>query len=182
MKPIFTFSGPIGSGKSTVSKEFAERVGAKWNSFGSTVRRVALSQGTEPTRENLQKLGESLVKNEGQEFCRQVLAGAEAEAEDMVVIDGVRHADVLETLRRIVGPRRLVAIFVDAPFELREKRVKARDGLSRDAILRLQTHSTEIQVEASLKEKADLILLNDNNRDESQRKLIEWAKERGLLP
>jgi dephospho-CoA kinase len=181
MKPAFTFSGAIGSGKSTVSSQFARRIGAKWNSFGNTVRRIAAEQGIDPSRQNLQRLGAAAVEMNQEELCRKVIEGTEGGDEDYLVIDGVRHERILDCLRKSVSPRTLVAVFVDSPEQIRLERLRTRDGLSMDQITELQRHSTETEVETKLRTRADIVVSNAGRVEECENALFRWAKDAGFV-
>jgi len=181
MKTAFTFSGAIGSGKSTVSSRFAQRLGAKWNSFGNTVRRIAAEKGIEPSRENLQRLGAAAVEANQEAFCRKVIDGAEGGAEDFIVIDGVRHERILECLRVLVSPTPLLAVFVDTPQQIRLERLRTRDGLSMAQITELQRHSTETEVETKLRAKANFVASNAGRVEDCEDELLRWAKKAGFV-
>src|SRR5438876_3855719 len=124
MKLVFAFCGPIGSGKSSVSKLFAARTGAGWTSFGRTVAEIAMERGLTTDRQKLQELGAKLVTEERGSFCKEVVARAKHARGGTVVIDGVRHLAVLEELRSGVSPCNLICVYVDSPRALRLERVK----------------------------------------------------------
>src|SRR6266852_1814791 len=104
MKPLFAFCGPIGSGKSSVSRAFAQVIGSAWNSFGATVREIAAERGLPLNRESLQEIGAAEVSKNRITFCRRVIDRAGADPRQGIVIDGLRHIDILEELRRAGAP------------------------------------------------------------------------------
>jgi dephospho-CoA kinase len=181
MKHTFAFCGPIGSGKSSVSKLFAMRVGAIWNSFGTTVREIALERRLPTNRESLQNLGALLVKDERSSFCSRVIGKTTSGSAGAGVIDGLRHIGVLDELRRDISPQQLVCIYVDAPRSVRLERVKQRDGLTEEQLSDLERHSTEIEVEHRLKKASDFIADNEVSVEQCVDSIVQWTQQRNLL-
>jgi|SRR5579871_4903555 len=176
MKPLFALCGPIGSGKSSVSKLLAEQIGARWNSFGRTTREIAEERNVPSDRVELQKLGANLIENERQMFCRRVLAPVLVNAEDYGIIDGVRHADVLQEIRAFLSPRRVMCIYVDVEPEIRMERLGKRDGLVAHDIAKLDGHSTEVEVQTKLRNLADLVVHNNGTLEECVRHIVAWVR------
>src|SRR5664280_1247613 len=138
MNKYFAFSGPIGSGKSSVSKLVASRIGAGWIGFGATVKEIAVERRFPIHREGLQILGAELVANERGLFCRRVIDGAMKSNKEVIVIDGLRHPEVLRELRTVVGSDSLLCVYIDAPQALRLERVKVRGGISAEELAELE--------------------------------------------
>jgi len=153
----FAFSGAIGSGKTTLSLALSEKISCSYASFGGYIRMLAMDNGyKDPSREQLQQIGEYLVNTDTVNFCEAVLHSAGWQKGENLVIDGVRHLEVLRTLHRILIPQRLVLIYVEVEDHKRVERIKSR-GL--EIISSLDSkHSTEVQVPAKLKNIADLIV------------------------
>jgi len=179
MKYAFAFCGPIGSGKSSVSKLFATTIDAGWNSFGSTVKEIAIERGLPTNREGLQSLGAQLVKEERSAFCRRVVAKATYGRGSTIVIDGLRHIDIAMELQSIINPQALACVYVDAPRALRMERVRARDGVSAEQLELLELHSTEVEVEARLRSFAGLIADNAGPVGECVDSIVRWAQAQG---
>jgi dephospho-CoA kinase len=136
---IVGVAGAIGSGKSEVSRTLARELGATRLGFGDFVRREAEARVVEPTRENLQELGEQLIDELGaSELVRRVLA--DAPPAELVVIDGVRHLAVDEALKELATEYFLV--FVEVDDDTRRKRLTEREGHEAD-LAALDHHSTE---------------------------------------
>lgn len=183
MNTLFVFSGPIGSGKSDVSRSFSGKINAPRNSFGATVREIATERGLPVSRTELQSLGADLVASDRNRFCRRVVAIALNDLASPVVIDGLRHIDVLEELKRIVSPRIIRCIFVDAPLSVRLERVRLRDGLTQPELADLESHSTEVEVEQYLRAKADYVADNSKTVGDCVQGIIGWARgQRLVLP
>jgi dephospho-CoA kinase len=160
MKTNLVFSGRIGSGKTQVSKAVAEALGLPWNSFGATIKNIALERNLPTVRKNLQSLGEHLVASEPEELCRRVLNEAKPSVAQPIVIDGLRHRHIRDLLQRLLAPAPLVVVFVHAPDAIRLERLRVRDGLTDSQVQGFEEHSTEIQVATEIRDIADLIADN----------------------
>jgi dephospho-CoA kinase len=181
MSNIFAFCGPMGSGKSSVSKMLAARAGIGWTSFGGVVREIALERGAPASRESLQALGAKLVESERESFCRRVVEATTVGSSESAVIDGLRHVGVLQELRHIVRPRMIVCVYVDASRQKRVERLKGRDGVTAEQLSLLESHSTESEVEGQLKAIADFVAENRDSVEECVDSIIEWARKQKLL-
>jgi dephospho-CoA kinase len=159
MKPaVIGFSGRIASGKSAISKALAADIGCQRVSFGDYVRKVAAERGLGSTREVLQSLGEELETADVSRFCRAVIDLAEWQSGSSLVIDGIRHVHVLESLRSLVEPTPLILVFVEADDSLRTSRLAER-GEGEDVRLgSVESHSTERDVLEGLPQLADIRL------------------------
>ena len=155
---VLGFAGKIGSGKSTVSAEVAKALGWPRASFGDYLRTVAKSNGFGESREVLQELGSSLVEKGAEEFCRSVLAHYQWSAGEPLIVDGVRHAEVVEALRRLVAPLELRLVFIDVDDRTRRDRLPTTDKDMPKKLQLIETHMTEKQVNECLPALADLRL------------------------
>jgi transcriptional regulator with XRE-family HTH domain/Zn-dependent peptidase ImmA (M78 family)/cytidylate kinase len=173
---VLAFSGKIASGKSTLSAEVARALDWKRASFGDYVRGVAKSQGLEPSREVLQDLGESLAKTP-EEFCKAMLAHFGWQSGEPVVIDGVRHREVMEALRRVVAPLEVRLVFVDAADEQRLKRFVREGDVNPGRMPQIEKHSTEKQVSTVLPDIADLRVSAGEDLDEVVREIVNWVHQ-----
>lgn len=150
---IVGIAGAIGSGKSELSHALARELDGVRLSFGDFVRREAEARDVEPTRENLQRLGEQLIDELGApEFVRRVLT--ERPPADLLVVDGVRHLAVDEALRKLA--EQYVLVFVAVDDETRRRRLVEREGQEVD-LAALDQHSTEREV-SSLRERAAAVV------------------------
>ena len=159
MKPaVIGFSGRIASGKSAISKALAADIGCRRVSFGDYVRKMAAEQGLAPTREVLQSLGEELEAADVKRFCRAVIDSAKWQSGSSLVIDGIRHVQVLKSLRSLVEPTPLILVFVEADDSVRTSRLAER-GEGEDVRLgSVESHSTERDVLEGLPQLADVRL------------------------
>lgn len=173
---VLAFAGKIGSGKSTLSIQVAKALGWKRASFGDYIRTVARSEGLGESREILQELGSSLVKNP-KDFCRAMLAHFQWEAGEPLVIDGVRHAEIAEALRVIVAPIELRMIYLEVDEEIRLQRIREEDAAEAvpERMNRIESHSTEEQVSSRLPGLADLTVSVNRPADVVAREIVNWV-------
>lgn len=155
---IVTFAGRIGAGKSSVSAAVAEALGLKLASFGGFVRKTATERGMDHSRESLQAVGEELEAKDAAQFCRAVLDDAGWNAGKPVVVEGIRHVRILDTLKSLVAPQPVFLVYLQAPDELRRARLQERGAQEAQYLERAETHSTERDVIAELPQLADLLL------------------------
>jgi len=156
---------------------FATRVGAGWSSFGNSVRQIVSERGLPLTRTTLQQVGATLVQDNPEELCNHVLKEAKSASTSMSVIDGVRHVKILEQLRVMVAPRSVACVFIDAPIDLRLKRIQERDGASAAQFMELEKHSTEVEVQVLLKRHANIVVTNLSSIDKCVDQIVSWAVE-----
>lgn len=159
MTPIVVcFSGRIAIGKTSVSKALAEELKCPWTGFGDYVRRVAIKRGLNAEdRNQLQALGESLIQEHGFEwFCKEVIAAANWASDLPLVVDGIRHVEAFQTIRRLLPSHRIVLIHLTLDSEeLLGERARER-GMESTRRAAWETHSTEQQVLFTLPNLADL--------------------------
>ena len=157
---VIGFSGRIASGKSTLSVAVANALQVPRVSFGDYVRHLAEYMGLDmDERSILQDIGRLLAQHP-REFCGKVLAQADYQPGQPLVIDGIRHLEIVDELRVQIAPAELKLIFVEAE----ERTIKARlsqEGKHHNDILRLELDPTETQVKITLRDLADIKLRND---------------------
>lgn len=174
---VLAFSGAIGSGKSSVTKELAAKLGYPRVSFGEHVRDVVTSEGLDPTdRSVLQEVGQRLVQTKLQEFVSDVLARANWREDGYVIIDGLRHAEVLMELKRQAEPHpfRLVHIRVDE--DARQERLVVRKGLDPRLAQRYDEHITEAQIREIIPQYADRIIDGNQPLDRVVCQVIDFVQ------
>jgi cytidylate kinase len=155
---LIAFSGKIGTGKSSISKAVATKLGWPWVSFGEYVRQIAAKQGLEPTRLTWQTVGEALLLADEQAFCKAVLEQAPYGFSN-IVVDGVRHKTVLESLQKIMLPGRLLHIHLLVDEVTRVERILQREGnLGLTELNRADLHPTEQQVAENFISSANAVL------------------------
>jgi dephospho-CoA kinase len=172
---VLAFSGAIASGKTSVSTTVARLLGCPRVSFGEQVRRVAEEQGLPASREQLQALGESLVREQPGDFCRAVLRQADWRPETGLVIDGVRHSEILDELRALVRPCELRLVFINADKHTRAARRPGR-GETPEGLSALDAHSTERQVLGALPKIADLLVDGTRDIEVLADEIVRWVR------
>lgn len=172
---IIAFGGRIGAGKSTISRDVAQRLAAPRVAFGDVVRDEARQRDLPATREALQNLGDVMIAAGWDAFCERVVATAEPSDPDILVVDGVRHLGALDGLARLAA--RTFTVFIDAPWD---KRVSWR-GVAAEELQSADAHPNEAEVDR-VREEADLVVMNDGTPDDAValvlRALATHARER----
>lgn len=156
-KSVLVVSGPIASGKTTISQHIAASFGWPWTSFGSYVRAEALRRGLSDSRPILQQIGDDLIAQGQEDFCRAVLVAAGWSPGASVVLDGVRHVSVVNALRALVAPQSLILVYVTIAENTRVARLRAR-GVDLEVQHHYDAHANEADVLTTLPYIADIIL------------------------
>ena len=152
---LLCFSGKIGSGKTSTSIAVANALSCGYASFGGYLRDLVVDRGGDPDcRQTLQDLGQHLIQQDAESFCRNVLARADFVPGCDFVLDGVRHFQVLEHLDRIAAPSDVRLIFLEADTELRASRVGERSNWESKDFARAGGHVVEADMERALPEAA----------------------------
>src|SRR5439155_17943632 len=148
---ILAFAGPIGAGKSTLSKALATELGWKRVGFGSAVRDEARRRRLPTTRAALQDLGVQLIVEPGWEpFCRLVLNQAGWQQGEPLLLSGVRHEEALRALQIVVAPSEVALVYIWAPLDVRKERLRSLNPEDAESLEVVERHSTELQVQRNL--------------------------------
>ena len=179
MKPaILTFSGPIASGKSALSIKLAQTFHWSRISFGDYIRSVADARKMPKTREVLQAIGTELVTNDVEGFCHAVLEQASWQHGQPLIIDGIRHVDVLKTLRKLVTPMKLYLIFITIDKVVQANRLIEREPDELPALQTLELDATEQQVGTYLRDIADFVVDGSCSVERTTRDIIDWLQSK----
>jgi hypothetical protein len=158
------FAGKLGAPRSETSKAVAEHLGLPRASFGEYMRDYAGKRGLPVTREVLQEIGDDLVKKDAELLCDKVLSRADWTKGSPIVIDSIRHDEVLPVLESRLAPIPFGFICVDLEWDVQQKRWdKNKEAEQRDlpfhkTLEELQTHDAEIDIITSFIQKADLVV------------------------
>ena len=174
---VLVFSGQIGSGKSKLSGEVAEALSWSYASFGNYIRSVAHSQGLDDTREVLQELGAGLVEKGAEDFCRALLAHYNWRSGEPLVIDGLRHKEVADALRRLVAPLEIRIVFLEVDEKIRKARLATEKQRDFEMFETVQKHSTEMQVKKELPRIADLTLQGNRKTQDLVHDIVTWVHQ-----
>lgn len=180
MAMLVCFSGQIGSGKSSVSRTVADRLGWKRAGFGDFLRAELQSAGGDPTsREQLQDLGQSLITTDAEGFCRRVLAAGGFTPGDNFVLDGVRHVQACSTLQRLARPSVGRLIFLTADNEVLRLRVASRSDAA--DLIRATAHAVESETFKDLPSIADRVIDVNQSIDavveDCLEQIVKWSAE-----
>jgi len=165
MNAIIVISGKIGSGKTEFADTLAKNLVVSRTGFGDEVRAIAAAQGRPATRETWQEIGAELVARQPEQFCRAVLARGNFTVGEGLVIDGVRHVEILELLRTLLAPQKVIHIHVDSPDDVRQSRVEIRNRPGEAGLAKADQHSTERQVARQLPAIADVVVNGSEELD-----------------
>jgi adenylosuccinate synthase len=173
IKKLILISGPVSSGKSTLSQGLADRFGfAIYRTREWLSRRL---RGNSPDRTSLQNEGDRLdVQTRGRWVLEELTKELPAQSNGVVILDSVRTKDQIEALRDAFGPS-VTHIHVTAPLEVLQKRYDQRRKRERRDLPTYQDvrqNQTEQQVD-SLQAVADIVV--DTNRCTSEDALVRAA-------
>jgi dephospho-CoA kinase len=171
---VIGISGGIGSGKTALANEVSEKLGCHKVGFGDYVRSLAEEQGLEPSRENLQTLGEQLVTSNLEEFCTAVLFQKGWKKDSHLVVEGIRHTEVVETIKRVISPVQFELVYINLPLEERKLRLEKRQNIH-DAqnIVQYDQHSTEKQTQNELLDVASIFIDGNTPIEQQALEVIE---------
>lgn len=154
-KLVIGLAGNARSGKSTLAAGLALRLGGAVASFGDAVRRRATDLGLDATdRATLMELGQRWATEDPRELSREVL-GSDQSRPDLLIVDGVRHVDVLDELRRFVP--RFYLVYLSVPEDVVISRL--------DGQLDPRTHPSERDI-SHLGLEADVRITEDEPVDD----------------
>lgn len=114
---IIGLTGLIASGKTTVGKIFEEK-GYKYIRYSQIIEKILMERNMPINRENLQKIGNELNKNQ-MELSRKIYE--EIKDYEKVVIDGLRHPEDYTYFFETYGFN-FNLLFIDAKYEKRKER------------------------------------------------------------
>jgi adenylate kinase family enzyme len=155
---VICFSGRIGSGKTSVTQTLSASLGWPRAGFGDYLRaRVERNGGDPNSREALQDLGQSLVDADPDGFCLDVLKSGNFQPGGNLLLDGIRHVNILSRIKRLVGPSRAILIHLTLDDADLRKRVESRSQ-GGDDLVRAEKHRVEAEISSSLPQIADRVV------------------------
>lgn len=172
MEVALGISGRIGSGKTSLAVVLAERLNCPRASFGDYVRSVATDRGLDASqRDVLQEVGDDLIAAGWDAFCAAVLSSAGFTG-GSAVVDGIRHAEAAQTMRKLVAPTPWRLVAVESEDATRRSRLAAR-GVNGAGITQADAHPNEGEV-AAVMASADLVVSSDSTVEEAADAVMEW--------
>lgn len=172
---ILAIAGKIGSGKSTLTNALSKKLSWSAVSFGSYIRDEAKKMGIEQNRLNLQQLGAELLKNP-EKLCMNVLSSASWNSDQNLLIDGIRHKNILKALYKLKPNLKIIFIYVDIKEDTRIKRLKKRTSDDYKILKEIESHSTEVDVINILQNNADIIVDGELPTNDLVQKIVSKLK------
>jgi dephospho-CoA kinase len=171
---LIGLTGTNGSGKGEAAA-YLQKKGFQYFSLSDLIREELQKRGKEPTRDNLIKAGNKLREKFGSDTLARLIM---KKVKDKAVIDSIRNPKEVEYLRKKKG---FIFLAIDAPVELRYKRVKKRGR--GESVSTLQEFIEKEKEEMTEREKgqqlqkcmnmADFLIINDGSLKDLYRKLEE---------
>jgi dephospho-CoA kinase len=175
MTKIIAISGRIASGKTTIARALAATLGWKLAGFGDFVRQAAKDRGfKELNREVLQNVGQELVVTDTPSFCRKFLASVQFRPGDLLIVDGIRHLQVLRDIQAETKPSKIKLLHIEAHRDVRKERFARREPI--DDFQRADNHEVERGTDL-LRARADITIdTSDLSVQAAHEKAISWAQ------
>jgi len=143
-RKIIGLSGPIAAGKTT-SARFLENRGFHYSRFSAVLEGILRKQGNEPSRLELQKLGNEINVTDKQRWlCKKLME--QFQNYGNLVIDGLRHPEDHSFLTEVFGPAFLhIHIFTSESVRLQRY---VADGKTKDDFFEAISHPVENNIPA----------------------------------
>lgn len=179
--PVLAITGRIRAGKTTLANTLEREHGWRRVAFSDYVRAEAARRGVPETREALQALAVELIEALGWDgFAAAALAEADldpAQIRAPAVIEGARHLETLDALKRLFAPAAVRVIYLRVSDAERNRRLAA-EGVDAQTGAVWEAHSTERQVVSVLPAKADLVVDADQEPPAVVEAILGWVTER----
>ena len=119
--------GKIASGKTTIAKELAFLLNGKQFSISDYLKSCLRKKGIEePSRSQLQELGEKFIANGWENFCEDFFEYVNYDSNKTYIIDGIRHKDFFYSLCNKLYPVNPILVYLNVDEEILENRKKVR--------------------------------------------------------
>lgn len=123
MPRIVCIVGKIASGKTTVASELASAMQGTQFSVSDYLKYSLMQTGiVDPSRTQLQELGEKLIADGWNTFCNEFLRFINYDTGKTYIIDGIRHKKFFNALCSKVYPVNPILVYLDVNDEVLEKR------------------------------------------------------------
>lgn len=187
MGVVIALSGAIGSRRSELAERLAEKLGWPKIKFSDYIRQQILAAGENAQdRLLLQQYGQRLVQNHLIAFVEGVLAMAPQnwQADGNLVVDGLRHVEVLLSLRSLVEQNggHSKVFYVHVKPDPLGKEAGARDrGIMEQDMYRYDRALSEAQMNRILPAYADLEVDGALGSALNLQDIVEKLKSRGMV-
>ena len=178
--------GQNGSGKDEVLKYLRAKYNVPFLSTGDMVRDIAVKEGKEPTRENLQEISQRYFREFGNGiFVKLVAENIQRNGWSIGGITGIRSLDDVKILRNSFGKDFiLINVYVSNPevrFSRMLKRGESRDPHSYEQFLSQDKKEEDLfHIQSAVKD-ADYSISNDGTLADLYRGIALLVTEKGLL-
>lgn len=156
--------GKIASGKTTVASELASVIGGEQFSVSDYLKYCLKQKAIEnPSRTQLQELGESFISEGWESFCDGFLKFINYDMSKTYVIDGIRHKNFFSTLCNKIYPINPILVYLEVSDEVLQQRkferaeIKYDDKRSAEGNLADLYNIADIIFEASDKDIGDIV-------------------------
>ena len=140
---VIGLSGPINAGKTTAGN-FLKTEGFHYGRFSLVLESILRDRGIQPTRENLQQIGEEVHRDPGQRWlCHRLIQRLPDQGD--IVIDGLRYQEDHSYLVETFGPA-FLHIYIDSPQDILLERY-INNGHSKDDFPMAISHPVEKKVD-----------------------------------
>jgi cytidylate kinase len=167
--------GRISSGKSTLAKLISEKFEVSIASFGGYLKDYCSKNNLQTDRKTLQDIGEKLIMENPDLFLANVLKYSKAV--DRVIIEGVRHKVILNSIKQSCQSR--FTIFLAVPYQIRYERFllrnKESDSMSKSELdfRRVNEHPVELEIETLM---SDCDIHTSSFDDDLNSRLAQFLK------
>ncbi|UXD21463.1 hypothetical protein IPA_04525 [Ignicoccus pacificus DSM 13166] len=164
VKVIVVTTGLPGSGKGTFA-EVAKELNIPVYVMGDIVREETLRRNLPITPENLRSVAIDLRKKEGSDaIAKRMAKKISASKECVILVDGIRSMAEIKVLEKIA---KVIIVSIDAPFDIRLKRIVARGRPDDAADYLKKRDETEIGFGVlEVMNSANYVILNVGSIDE----------------
>lgn len=166
-RQVIGLSGQICAGKTTIGN-FLELKGFNYGRYSLVLEKLLMERNVEPSRQNIQQIGEKIYKKPGQRWLCQKLLQMLPDSGD-IVVDGMRHPEDHAYMIETFGPG-FLHVLIDAPENIRLERYIANGYNSSDF-----TVAISHPVEANIKKMSFLahtIVDNSSNLKRFKNKMV----------
>jgi predicted NUDIX family phosphoesterase/dephospho-CoA kinase len=177
---VVCFVGQMGSGKTEAVNYMVEECGLSAINSGRVVAELlGLPSVPATPRAIFQLHAQAFISRpDGPRRLAQAIAGRAASLDGRVIIDGIRHVETVDALRKAVGRRGLSLVYVHAPVHLAYELYRQREDPSVSLTTFLERRSAEVEQRiGDLIDVADAGIYNWMGVDEYRQTLLAFARE-----